>query len=189
MGSNQNNNRSASVALAAAALGIALTGAAAVKAERNAPDGDAAGPPSMARLQRLVPGAAVGEPRPTVVDGVFQARVGDGYVYVTSDGQHAFTGDLLDLDTGQNLTEVDRNGDRLAALDGFPDNALLVLTASGGRRPVSTSLPTPVALTARNCTGGPGATRGRRNRGLHPVPARRTARSRLPGAALGLVCR
>lgn len=134
MGSIVKNSRSASVALAAAALGVTLTGAAAVEADRSAPDTGAQALPSTARLQRLVPGAAVGQPQPTPVEGLFRVRVGDSYVYVTADGRHAFTGDLLDLDTGQNLTEARRNGDRLAALEEFSDDALLVLPAKGEER-------------------------------------------------------
>jgi thiol:disulfide interchange protein DsbC len=131
MASNSNNNRSASAALAAAALGLALTGAAAVRADRSEPDGPPSAPPSPARLQQLVPGVTVGTPEQTPVDGVFRVRVGDSYVYLSGDGRHAFTGDLLDLATGQNLTETRRNGDRLAALSEFPDDHLLILPAKG----------------------------------------------------------
>lgn len=132
MASNSNNSRSASAALAAAALGLALTGAAAVRADRSEPHGGpASAPPSTARLQQLVPGVTVGTPEQTPVDGVFRVRVGDSYVYVTGDGRHAFTGDLLDLATGRNLTETRRNGDRLAALNEFPDDHLLILQAEG----------------------------------------------------------
>jgi thiol:disulfide interchange protein DsbC len=65
------------------------------------------------------------------VDGIFRVRVGSSFVYLSADGAHAFTGDLLDLTTGENLTETQRNGDRLAALDGFPDEALLLFPARG----------------------------------------------------------
>lgn len=131
MGTILRDNRSASMGLAVAALGLVLTGAAAFSADRNEPDGASQAPPSTARLQRLVPGAAIDEPQPTPVDGVFRVRVGDSHVYLTGDGRHAFSGDLLDLETGQNLTEIQRNDARLAALGRFPDDALLALPARG----------------------------------------------------------
>jgi len=90
--------------------------------------------PSTARLQRLAPDLTVDTPESTPVDGIFRVRVGGGYVYLTGDGRHAFTGDLLDLVTGENLTEARRNGDRLAAVAAFPDAELLVLPAEGEER-------------------------------------------------------
>ena len=133
MSTTTNEPGPASAPLATAMLGIVL--ALAVSAVTAAPEQNPGGtPPSTDRLQRLVPDVAIDEPQPTAVDGVFEVRVGGSYVYVTGDGRHAFTGDLLDLSTGQNLTEARRNGDRLAALEDFPDDALLVLPAKGEER-------------------------------------------------------
>jgi len=131
------DNRSAAVALGAAVLGLALTGAAAVGADGadgDAPGGASKAAPSTAQLRRLVPDVAIGEPQPTAVDGIFRVRIGGTYVYLTADGHHAFTGDLVDLATGQNLTEDQRSGDRMAALETFPDDALLLFPARGEER-------------------------------------------------------
>jgi thiol:disulfide interchange protein DsbC len=128
-----NESGLAPVPLAAPMLAIAL--ALAASAATAAPAQPSGGtPPSTDRLQRLVPDLAIEEPEPTAVDGLFEVRVGGSYVYITGDGRHAFTGDLLDLTTGRNLTEARRNGDRLSALDGFPAEALLVLPAMGEER-------------------------------------------------------
>jgi thiol:disulfide interchange protein DsbC len=68
------------------------------------------------------------------VPGIFRVRIGSGYVYLTADGRHAFTGDLFDLSTGENLTETRRNGNRLASLAQFPAGELVLFPAEGVER-------------------------------------------------------
>ena len=130
----QNDKVARTVAAALLGLCIAFAGTAALGADKTTADGTPTAMPSTARLERLVPDQAVDDPQPTPVDGVFRVRVGSTYVYLSADGGHAFTGDLLDLTTGENLTETQRNGDRLAALEGFPDDALVLFPARGEER-------------------------------------------------------
>jgi len=87
--------------------------------------------PSTTLLARLVGGAQVGHPEPTPVAGIFRVKIGSDYVYLTSDGKHAFTGNLFDLSTGENLTETRRNTDRLDMLSAFPEEDLLRFPAEG----------------------------------------------------------
>lgn len=115
-------------------LGAALAGPAVFAMDEPTPEGTSTATPSTAQLQRLVPDAAIDDPQPTPVDGIYRVRVDSSFVYLSADGEHAFTGDLLDLATGENLTEAQRNGDRLAALKGFPDQALLLFPARGEER-------------------------------------------------------
>ena len=115
-------------------LGVAFAGPAALAGDATTPEGPSPATPSTARLQRLVPDAAIDDPQPTPVNGVYRVRVGSSFVYLSADGEHAFTGDLLDLTTGENLTEAQRNGNRLAALAGFPSRALLLFPARGEER-------------------------------------------------------
>lgn len=120
-----------------AALGLsAALASTSLQAADNRPKSNATAPelPLTERLQRLVPGVALGEPQPTLVEGIFSVSVDGNHVYLTADGLHAFTGDLLDLTTGQNLTEMRRNADRLAALESFSPDGLLVLPANGEER-------------------------------------------------------
>jgi thiol:disulfide interchange protein DsbC len=115
-------------------LGVAFAGSAAFAGDETTTEGTSTATPSTAQLQRLVPDAAIDDPQPTPVDGVYRVRVGSSFVYLSADGEHAFTGDLLDLTTGENLTEAQRNGNRLAALEGVPAHALLLFPARGEER-------------------------------------------------------
>ena len=126
--------------IAPAALGAALAlVAAAVSAGPPAPSStqSASGTtavPSTERLTRLVRGAPIGQPEPTPVAGIFRVKIGSDYVYLTADGQYAFAGSLLDLSTGENRTETQRNGDRLKLLSGFPADDFVLFPAEGDER-------------------------------------------------------
>ena len=87
--------------------------------------------PASANLQRLLPDASIGEPQPTPLADIYQTKVGSIYVYVTQDGRYGFVGDLLDLQTGLNLTDAERNRDRLALLSAFPEKDRILFPAAG----------------------------------------------------------
>jgi len=126
--------------IALAALGAALALATgAVSAESPAPgsaqsQSGATAAPSTERLARLMQGAPIGHPEPTPVAGIFRVKIGSDYVYLTADGQYAFAGSLVDLSTGENLTEAKRSGDRLEALSGFPADDFVLFPAEGEER-------------------------------------------------------
>jgi thiol:disulfide interchange protein DsbC len=88
-----------------------------------------------ARLAARLPrGARLGPPEQTPIGGVYQVKAGNAYVYLSGDGRYALIGDMLDLTTGENLTERRRAGDRLGLLKGFPDADKVVFMAQGEER-------------------------------------------------------
>ncbi len=67
---------------------------------------------SLAKLVGVAPDA-IG---PSPAEGMLQARWGSNFAYVTPDGGHVIYGDMLDLRTGEEITEASRKAMRLAAL-------------------------------------------------------------------------
>jgi thiol:disulfide interchange protein DsbC len=55
--------------------------------------------------------------RRTAAPGLFQVRRGDTYGYVTADGNYLVIGDLVELGSGSKLSEIERRGMRLAAME------------------------------------------------------------------------
>ncbi len=98
-----------------------------------------------ARLSARAGGAPVGKPESTPVAGVLRVKVGGSYVYISQDGRYAFTGDLLDLETGANLTEPARNADRLEQIGSIPVADRVIYPAQGRERAVL------VVLTDTTC--------------------------------------
>lgn len=62
---------------------------------------------------------------PSTAPGLYQVQKGSDYGYVTSDGRYLIRGDMLDLVTGEEVTEKQRSGARLAVLKQFgPDRTI-----------------------------------------------------------------
>jgi len=83
------------------------------------------------RLRQRLPSANIGKPENTPVSEIFQVKLGSGYAYVTKDGRYAFVGDLVDLETGVNLTDTMRNSDTLSLVADFADQAMVIYPAEG----------------------------------------------------------
>lgn len=93
-------------------------------------------PELRARLEALV-GTPPDSLSEAAAPGMLEARWGSEFAYVTADGRFMVYGDLLDLQTGEALTEGSRKSMRLALLDELgeenmirfvPDNAQNVIT-------------------------------------------------------------
>ena len=99
---------------------------------------DAAAPePSVTRfLRQRIGGTRIDEVTQSPVDGVWQARVGNRYVYLLDGGKYALTGDLIDLEGGRNLTELSRRASTLEILAGFEQADLVVFGARGEQKAV-----------------------------------------------------
>ena len=101
---------------------LALYGAAgAVPAQPEPPKAD-----PRAEVAAHVPGARPEELRATAVPGVWELTRGADIVYVTADGKYAFTGDLVELATNNNLSEQHRRELRLKAMGNFPESEMLI---------------------------------------------------------------
>ena len=101
---------------------LALYGAAgAVPAQPEPPKAD-----PRAEVAAHVPGARPEELRATAVPGVWELTRGADIVYVTADGKYAFTGDLVELATNNNLSEQHRRELRLKAIGNFPESDMLI---------------------------------------------------------------
>ena len=101
---------------------LALCGAAgAAPAQPEPPKAD-----PRAEVAAHVPGARPEELRATAVPGVWELTRGADIVYVTADGKYAFTGDLVELATNNNLSEQHRRELRLKAIGNFPESDMLI---------------------------------------------------------------
>ena len=61
----------------------------------------------------------------SVAPGIYQVRKGTEYGYVTGDGRYLIYGDMVDLQTGEEITERQRGAARMAVLKQFgPDQVI-----------------------------------------------------------------
>lgn len=70
-------------------------------------------------------------PQKTPVDGVWQVKLQNRYVYLLDGGRFAMMGDLIDLEQGENLTEKNRRNNAREAISQFSDKDLIVFEPKG----------------------------------------------------------
>lgn len=87
--------------------------------------------PVTARLRSIAGNRAVPHSTPTRAPGIFATRFGGKITYLTADGRFALVGQLLDLETLENLTEVAQRADNEVALAEFGEQNMVVFPASG----------------------------------------------------------
>lgn len=77
--------------------------------------------PDLAPLTTALNGQEPSSVLETPVDGLYEVRVGAQILYLSEDGRFVMQGDLIDLQTRDNLTEVARNGLRAEAVDAIAE--------------------------------------------------------------------
>jgi thiol:disulfide interchange protein DsbC len=101
------------------------TGAAAASpAPASSPAAASGGDPRTEIANRI--GAKPDELRATPIAGVYELTRGADIAYVTADGKYAFTGDLIELNSNNNLTEQHRRDLRVKAIAAFPESEMLI---------------------------------------------------------------
>jgi thiol:disulfide interchange protein DsbC len=87
------------------------------------------------RLAKLLPPqTTISDPQATPVSGVYEVKAGSQFIYIDSTGQYGFVGNLIDLATGESLTEAKRTIERAAEIASFPIDDKIVFAANGEQR-------------------------------------------------------
>lgn len=97
-------------------------------AEDSAPEeGDSSiGTPDLSILTAALGGQQPGSVLETPVDGLYEVRMGAQILYISENGRFVMQGDLIDLQTRDNLTEVARNGLRAESVNALAESDMVV---------------------------------------------------------------
>jgi thiol:disulfide interchange protein DsbC len=79
-------------------------------------------------LARKIPGAKPEDLRASPIAGMYELTRGADIAYVSADGKYAIAGDLFDINSNDNLTEVKRRNARLSLLSAVPESEMLVFS-------------------------------------------------------------
>ncbi len=111
-----------------------------------APKMDSASAPAQApgaeelqkKLAKFLPDLKAEDIRATEAAGLYEVKSDGNYGYVTADGKFLIAGDLVDLGSGESLTENRRRGDRVAKLEALGTDNMIVFAPAGGTKHVVT---------------------------------------------------
>ena len=86
------------------------------------------------RLQTIVPNDAKNaQITATPVPGLYQVQIGMTVVYMSKDGQYLVNGNVVNLDSNQNLTKEAQAKTRKLALSEIPEKGMIIYPAKGGK--------------------------------------------------------
>jgi thiol:disulfide interchange protein DsbC len=105
------------------------TAHAAADAARAAP-ADPSADPRAALLKRLPAGSKLEDLRPSPIAGIYEFVQGADVSYLTADGKYFFDGNLYDMDSRENLTEVQRTRARVAMISAVPESQMVIFGPS-----------------------------------------------------------
>lgn len=116
------------IAKLAAALVIGLASMQWVAAQSSAED-----TPDISRLQNALGGAKPDSISEMAVPGLYEVVLGSQILYLTKDGRFVIQGEVIDLDSADNLTENRRTKLRLSAIDAVGENNMIIFDAKDGK--------------------------------------------------------
>jgi thiol:disulfide interchange protein DsbC len=95
-------------------------------ADGHAAPADQAADPRAALLKRLPAGSKLEDLRPSPIAGIYEFAQGTDVSYITADGKYFFDGNLYDMDSRENLTEVQRTRARVALIGAVPESQMVI---------------------------------------------------------------
>jgi thiol:disulfide interchange protein DsbC len=85
-------------------------------------------PALVSSMDRVIPGVKPDSVSHSPIDGLYELTIGPSIVYVTKDGRYLFRGDVLDLRTQTNLTDIKRKQARINTINGLDEHGMIVFT-------------------------------------------------------------
>ena len=86
-----------------------------------------------AELADLLPGVGHDQVTDSPIGGVYEIAVGTNVAYVSDDGKYLLQGELYDLDSNENLTELRRSQVRMDLLSGLSEEGMIIFGPSQGK--------------------------------------------------------
>lgn len=87
-----------------------------------------------AAIAAKFPNTTPDQVRPSPVTGIYQVDMNGDTLYVSADGKFAFGGDLYDVDSRTNLTEVARTGARSKALAKLDERDMIIFAPTAAAK-------------------------------------------------------
>jgi thiol:disulfide interchange protein DsbC len=93
--------------------------------------------PRVALLRLLPPGSKVGDLRPAPIAGLYEFSQGAELSYLTADGKYFIDGNIYDMATRQNLSEIRRAQERVALIGALPESQMVIFSPDNPRYTVT----------------------------------------------------
>ncbi len=82
-------------------------------------------------LKKIIPNSETAKVKESSIKGLYEVTQGLQVMYLTGDGKYALTGNMIDLNSGQNLTQLSQEKARKKLFDEIPVSSTIVYPAKG----------------------------------------------------------
>ena len=86
------------------------------------------------QLKALLPNAPDAIVTETPVEGLYQVQVGMTVVYMSADGKYLLNGNLIEMESRNNLTDLAKSNARQSAMQNIPESSMIVYPAKGKQK-------------------------------------------------------
>ncbi|UQB41345.1 DsbC family protein [Thiomicrospira microaerophila] len=83
------------------------------------------------KLNQVIPTAPSADITKSQVEGLYQVVLGPNVIYITADAKYLFNGNLIDLDSRENLTEIAKDQARVKVLAEIDPQSMVTFKAKG----------------------------------------------------------
>jgi thiol:disulfide interchange protein DsbC len=90
-----------------------------------------------AEIAKKFPGAKADDIRPSPIKGMFEVRLGSDVAYVSSDGRYLISGDMFDVESRTNLTELGRSDERRKLLAKLDEKDMIVFAPTATKHTIT----------------------------------------------------
>ena len=88
-------------------------------------------------IKKALPNVVLDQINPTPIDVISEVLVGPSVLYITNDGKYLFQGSLIDIATRTNLSEERRKDVRIAAINDFGEDRMIIFPAEKPRHTIT----------------------------------------------------
>ena len=82
--------------------------------------------PVLDTATQYLPGFKSDSVKPSPIPGLYRIIFGGNIIYMSEDGRYIVRGDVIDMEDGENLTELERNHVRLSAIEALGEESMIV---------------------------------------------------------------
>lgn len=86
------------------------------------------------KLAEKLPSVQKDQIAATLANDIYSVDLGDKFAYVTKDGNYLFTGDMIDLTAGVNLSQMELGKKRVKTIATIPENNFITFPAKGEKK-------------------------------------------------------
>ena len=82
----------------------------------------------ISKVEKIIPGIERRQITPSPLEGIFEVSLGMDIYYIDREGKYLFKGDLIELDSARNVTELRRGSSRLQAINRLDEKSMIVFS-------------------------------------------------------------